>query len=102
VLAHMNFGVLIRILFCIFCLGIFLYSYIEKQNVITELRLAIPSVSKELQSIQEENTRLRFEIDQFENPQHLLELSRRPEYRHLKHPLLKDIIMIPTSPKTDD
>jgi cell division protein FtsB len=91
----MNFGLLIRILFCILCLGIFLYAYINKQNVITELRLAIPSVSRDLKAIHEENTRLQFEIDQFENPQYLLELSRKPEYLHLKHPLLKDIIMLP-------
>jgi len=48
-------------------IGIFLYAYISKQNSITELRLQVPIGSKALQAIQQENTRLQFEIDRFEN-----------------------------------
>lgn len=76
------------------CLGYFLYAYLVRQNSITELRLQIPSLCKEVEQIEEENTRLQFIIDTFENPVHLIELSRTPEYRHLKHPLNKDIVTI--------
>ena len=90
----MNTGVFIRILLCIGLVGVLLYVYINQQNSITELRLQIPIVAKELQALQQENTRLQFEIDQFENPQHLMELAGRPEFSHLKYPLLNEIITI--------
>jgi hypothetical protein len=90
----MNRGIFIRILLCIVTVGVFLYAYISQQNSITELRLRIPITAKALQAIQEENTRLRFEIDQFESPQHLMELSRLPQFSHLKHPLLDEIVTI--------
>lgn len=90
----MQLGIFIRVLFCILSLGSFLYAYINKQNSITELRLQIPVVAKELQLIKEENTRLEFEIDRFENPLHLMELSRQPQFSHLKHPLLNEIITL--------
>lgn len=94
----MKLGIFIRIFFCILSLAGFLYSYINKQNSITELRLQIPALEKELQTIVQENIRLQYEVDSFENPQHLMELARKPEFSHLKHPLLKDIIEIEVDP----
>lgn len=91
----MNVGIFVRVVICILSLGIFLYSFISKQNVITKLRLEIPAVSKELHLLQEENVRLQFEIDQFENPLALMELSRRPQFSHLKYPLINEIITLP-------
>lgn len=90
----MNLGIFIRLFLCVFVLGMFLYAFISKQNQITQLRLQIPIAGRALQEIQEENTRLQFEIDQFENPMHLMELSRRPEFSHLKHPFANEIITI--------
>lgn len=90
----MNVGIFIRVLICIGAIGCFLYAYISKQNSITELRLQIPMVAKELEGILQENTRLQFEIDQFENPQHLMELAGTPPFSHLKYPLLDEIITI--------
>lgn len=90
----MNLGIFVRIVFCIMMIVVFLYAYISKQNSITELRLQIPGISKEQQAIQQENIRLQFEIDQFESPQHLMEMAGRPEFSHLKHPLLDEIIII--------
>jgi len=87
-------SIFIRTLICIAVLGTFLYAYITKQNSITELRLLIPMVAKELEAIEQENTCLQFEIDQFENPQHLMELANQPQFSHLKHPLLNEIITI--------
>lgn len=88
----MNKGLLTRLLTCIFFLGFLLYSYIEKQNQLTQLRICIPELAKDVKQIREENTRLQYEIDQFENPQHLMELARHGEFTHLKHPLLKEIL----------
>lgn len=90
----MKLGIFIRIFFCILSLAGFLYSYINKQNDITELRLQIPIEEKELQATVQENVRLQYEVDSFENPEHLMQLARKPEFSHLKHPLLKDIIEI--------
>ncbi len=97
----MNTGLLIRLFLCIVSLGGFLYSYIQEQNVITRLRLQIPASSHELEIVSQDITRLQFEIDQFENPMHLMELSRLPEYRHLKHPLVKEVLTITVSPEEE-
>lgn len=91
----MNLGILIRSLMCILFLGAFLYSYIEKQNEITELRLEIPSHGKTLEELLQETVQLQFEIDQFKDPSHLLQLARLPEYRHLKYPSVKQILIVP-------
>ena len=81
-----------RLLVCIFAFCLCLYAYIDKQNRVTELRLKIPEISKEIRALAEENCRMQYEIDQFENPQHLMELAALPEYSHLKHPLLKEVV----------
>jgi cell division protein FtsL len=85
-------GTLIRCILCIAILSIFLYCYIDKQNDLTELRLEIPTLAKEVKALCEENSRLRYEVERFENPENLLELARRPEFSHLKHPLVKEIL----------
>lgn len=90
----MNRGIFIRLSLCILILGVFLYAFIEKQNRITELRLQIPASARALQIVQQENVRLQFEVDQFENPAHLMELARSPTFGHLKHPLANEIITI--------
>ncbi len=84
----------IRLLICIGCLSILVYSYINEQNAMTRLQLDIPKVAKEIRDLQEENTRLQYEIDLFESPAHLIELSRHTEFAHLKHPMLKDIVSL--------
>jgi|SRR6267154_241503 hypothetical protein len=87
-----NKGPLIRILVCIGTCGGFLYSYVDKQNAVTQRRLKIPVLAKEIKDLKEENTRLQYEMDLFESPEHLMELSRHNEYSHLKHPMLKEIV----------
>ena len=88
-------GILIRILVCIGAFGIFLYAYIDKQNAVTKRRLTIPVVAKEIKDLKEANTRLQYEIDLFESPEHLMQLARHSEYSHLKQPLLKEILTLP-------
>ncbi len=90
-------GFLVRLFLCIFILGITLYAYVSKHNALTERRILVPMIAKELQAVEEENVRLKFSIEKFENPVHLMELSRKPEFSHLKHPLESDIIIIKKS-----
>ncbi|MBS0634741.1 MAG: hypothetical protein JSR37_04690 [Verrucomicrobia bacterium] len=87
----------IRLFCCIFILGVTLFAYVSKHNVLTERRMRTPLLAKELQAIEEENVRLRFAIEKFENPIHLMELARKPEYSHLKHPLVSDIVIVEAS-----
>ncbi len=88
-------GLLLRIGVCLGVFGFCLYSYLERQNELTQLKIRLPEIEKEIKLIQEENRRLTYEIDQFESPSHLIELAHYPEYAHLKHPLLKEIITVP-------
>jgi hypothetical protein len=86
---------LIRLIICIFGIGLLLYAYIDKQNDVTDLKIQIPKLSKELKEIREENLRLHYIIDRFENPQHLIELSRLKEFSHLKFPLDREVVILP-------
>lgn len=83
-----------RILFCIAVAWWSIYCYIEKQNTLTELRLAIPTLQKEVKGLSEENQRLKYEIEQFESPIHLMELAHKPEFTHLKYPTLDKIVIL--------
>lgn len=87
-------GSLTRILICIGVGGGFLYSYIDKQNALTKRRLQIPVLAKEIKDLKEENTRLQYQIDLFESPEHLLQLARSHEFSHLKQPMFKEILTL--------
>lgn len=88
-------GLLPRLGICLSLLASCLYSYLNLQNMQTQLKIQLPEVEKEIKLIQEENRRLAYEIDQFESPANLIELAHHPEYAHLKHPLLKEILTVP-------
>lgn len=88
-------GQLIRLMICISFAGLTLYKYIDKLNELTELRLSIPVLVRELSEIREDNVELQYAIDSFENPAHLMELARQPEFGHLKYPALSDILFVP-------
>ena len=90
----MKTGLFIRILLCIVVMGGFLYAYMLKQNNITELRLHIPLAAKELEAILQENVRLQFEIDRFENPQHLMELQQPATIQPPQTPFAHSIITL--------
>ena len=85
-------SLMLRVLICIFFFGFSLYSYVDKQNELTELKLRLPRIAKEIKAIRQENTRLAFEIESFENPQYLMELAK--EYGYLKHPCLNEILTV--------
>lgn len=90
----MSLGLLIRLLVCVFVLGGCLYIYIDKQNDLTELKMELPSLSKEVRKIEEENAHFTLKIEQLENPSRLLELLREKEFSHLRYPCAHDVIII--------
>ncbi len=84
----------IRLMICIVIVGLTLYKYIDKMNEVTELRLTIPILAKELQDINEKNIEIQYAIETFESPGHLMELARKPEFGHLKYPYLDEVMII--------
>lgn len=91
----MNYHLLFRLGICLAVFGFCLYSYLELQNDLTQLKIALPEIDQEIRLIWEENRRLSYEIDHFQSPSHLIEMASRPEFSHLKHPLLKEILTVP-------
>jgi hypothetical protein len=83
-----------RVFVCIFFLGLILFCYIQYKVDLTKLRLQIPLISKDVRIIQEENTRLRYIIEQFESPENLLDLAKKPQFSHLKQPTEDEIVVI--------
>lgn len=75
----------------LFFLGLSMYAYIDKENEVTRLKLKIPEITKQTVLLSEENTRLRYQIDQFERPEHLMQLCRQSSFAHLKHPFIVDV-----------
>lgn len=95
-------GLLVRLGICLAVFGLCLYSYLDLQNQLTQLKIQLPEVEKEIKGIREENRSLAYQVNQFENPSHLIELAHRPEYSHLKHPLLREILTVPEAYATND
>lgn len=92
---------ILRLFLCMFAAGLTLFAVIEKQNELVELRLTIPVLEKEVNRIGEENTRLKYDIELFESPIHLMELARKPQFSHLKFPYNRDILVLPAPPPLD-
>ncbi len=84
----------VQTLLCIIGTGAAFYLYIDKTNELTELRLALPQLTKEIRQIEEENSRLSYELHQFESPIHLMELARSPEFGHFKYPNINEVIVL--------
>lgn len=88
-------SVFIRVFICISFAGLLLYKYIDKLNELTELKLSIPVLAKEVKEIHEKNLELHYEIECFESPLHLMELARKPEFGHLKYPPINEVFVLP-------
>lgn len=88
--------------FCVSVLGGLLYSYLQIQNTATELKIQLPELEKQVAKIKEENKRLQYQIESFEQPAHLIELAHRPEFSHLKHPVLREILTVPEAIATNE
>lgn len=85
---------ILQVTLCLIIAGLMLYRTIDNLNALTELRLAIPVIKREIAEIKEKNLQLQYAIDSFENPLHLMELARKPEYSHLKYPKEGEVIAL--------
>ena len=83
-----------QLLVSIACGGSCLYCHLNQQNDLTHLKMDCSLREAELEQIQEENRRLAYQVEQFESPNNLFELARRPEFSHLKHPALQEILTV--------
>ena len=95
-------GLLLRIGICLGIFGVCLYSYLDLQNKMTQIKIELPEKEREIGLLLEEIRRMSYEIDRFESPTHLIELAHRPEFSHLKHPLLREILTVPEAFATND
>ena len=86
---------IVQVGICVSVFGWCLYSYMNQQNALTRVKMQLPQVEKEMQMIREESRRLSYQIDLFESPSHLIELAHAPEFSHLKHPILREILTVP-------
>ncbi len=68
--------------------------YIKEHNRLTELRIKVPKLEKEIAGLEAEKKRLEFELEQFMSPARLEEISRRAQYSHLKQIELEDIVYV--------
>lgn len=83
-----------KLLICLISFGLTLYALVDKQNELTEIRLAVPQLSKEVKAIHEQNVRLEYALDCAENPVRLLEMARKPEFGHLKYPIDSEVLIL--------
>lgn len=90
----MKRGLFVRLLVCILFVGGCLYSYLDMQNGITNLRIRIPELTKEVRRIEEENTHFLYEIEKFESPANLMRLAKKSAFSHLKFPVENAVVTL--------
>ena len=90
----MNRGLFVRLLICTGYLGTLFYTYIDRQNGLTELKMEIPRLVKRVDMLEEENALLTYEIEKKESPSYLLELLRTKEFSHLRYPYINDVVVV--------
>lgn len=90
----MRFHIFVKTVFCALVFSLCFYSYLVKQNEVTELRIELPKIKKELEKLQAIHMGLQFQIEKFEHPSHLLELLAQKNYSHLKLPISSEIMKL--------
>ncbi|MES2200029.1 MAG: hypothetical protein V4489_07675 [Chlamydiota bacterium] len=85
---------IVQIFTCLIAVSACWFSYLEKQNELTGLRLYAPKLVQEIKGIREKNTQLKYQIQQLESPENLIKLSNETKFNHLKHPFGKDILVL--------
>ena len=90
----MRVSLLFKISLCVFSLAMVVFNYLENQNESVKLKMRVPKLEKQLMAIEEENSRLRYEIEQFESPANLMRLAKQCEFSHLVHPVSDDILIV--------
>ena len=91
----MNKNLIFKILICLFAFAMSLYFYIEKQNEITSLKIEMPKIAKQVEALNEEIKKIQYDVEMFENPAYLMQLIRQPEFGHLKHPFVEEVLTMP-------
>lgn len=84
----------VRLCSCVAIVGITLYAYVAKMNGLTSLRMQVPKLATNLRHIQEENRALEYRKEKFEDPAHLMQLLRKPQWSHLRYPSLDEVTTI--------
>lgn len=85
---------IVQIFTCLIAVSACWFSYLEKQNELTSLRLYAPKLVQEVKNIREKNMEMRYQIQQLESPEKLMELTQDARFHHLKHPFGKDILVL--------
>ena len=85
---------MIKTVVCVIASSFCLYNYVDKSNRLTFLKMQVPKIEAELRMLKEKNDLLRYEAESFEDPNRLMQLVSCPEYAHLKHPLIKDVLKL--------
>ncbi|WP_213318474.1 hypothetical protein [Chlamydiifrater volucris] len=83
-----------RLAACCLFSAILMYSYVNKQNEITKVRLAIPRTSADLRELEEENVSLSFIIERYESSENLMEIASLPEYEGLHYPTIDSLVFL--------
>ena len=76
----------------------FLYAYVVHHNRVLQLQMEIPKLAKEVREIEQDNIRLRFQIQQFEDPSNLMKTLALREYVHLEYAASSDVYNLRVSP----
>lgn len=71
-----------------------MYCYVNKQNEITKIRLAIPRTSANLRELKEENVSLSFIIERYESSENLMEIASLPECEGLHYPTVESLVFL--------
>ncbi len=90
----MKKGLFIRVMICILAVACLQYKYLQHQSSLLKLRLEIPKISALVRQMDEENARLQYEIHRFEEPSRLMQIAKNPQYSHLQHPRLSQIVTL--------
>ena|SRR3989338_1810058 len=95
----MNHKIIMRVGLLGSLFGCSLFSYLHTQNEVSKLKMELPMIAKEIESLYSENQKLKFEVECFENPLHLIELARQPQFSHMRFPMENEILSIPPKEK---
>ncbi len=87
-------NIFLRLFTCLAVFSFSIYSYLDKHNTCTELKMRLPKLTKEIEAISEVNANLQYQIECFENPQNLLSLADNPQYAHLKFPFTEEVLTV--------
>lgn len=85
--------IFLQSLLCLTAFGVMLYSYISTCHEVREKQALVYQSSKQLAILSEENTRLSYEIDRFEDPKNLMQLAKSKKFSHLKVPSSDEVII---------